>query len=97
MNRMLMTVGVLALLVMAQPTLADGHEASVYVVHGIPGQDVDPELEACLQAYLAKAPEDRLQSAQALSARLQRLEPPTPWTRERIERWWATHRQESTR
>jgi len=41
---------------------------------------------------LAKKPEDRPQSAEAMARLLDEIEFEQPWTEEQAARWWGTHR-----
>jgi serine/threonine-protein kinase len=49
-------------------------------------------LDALVLSCLAKVPEDRPSDANALRERLAELDLAPRWTRERAQRWWATHR-----
>lgn len=53
-----------------------------------------PELEAVIQACLAKRPEDRPASARELAARLRAIPIPDEhaWTTDRAQRWWADYK-----
>jgi len=52
---------------------------------------IPPALEELVLALLAKHPCDRPASALEVMRRLDRIPVPTPWTRERAERWWQVH------
>jgi serine/threonine-protein kinase len=55
--------------------------------------DVPPALDRVLLDCLAKDPRDRPVDALELSGRLARVEAEVePWSSERAERWWTTHR-----
>lgn len=54
--------------------------------------EVPPQLESILRACLAKHPDDRPPSAEALGAMLEQLAATLPaWTRDRAEKWWRTN------
>jgi serine/threonine-protein kinase len=55
---------------------------------------VSPDLENVLLACLAKRPEDRPASAQALRDRLRACAAAGRWTNARAAAWWALHRHE---
>jgi serine/threonine-protein kinase len=48
-------------------------------------------LEELVLELLAKDPRDRPQTSLEVIRRLERMVPPSPWTRERAERWWQGH------
>jgi len=52
------------------------------------------DLETLLLACLAKRPEDRPPSADALRERLRACGAAGRWTNERAARWWAEHRHQ---
>jgi serine/threonine-protein kinase len=54
-------------------------------------------LEDLVLACLAKDPGERPPSAHALAERLESIEVPTPWTRERAREWWGLHFPETPR
>ncbi len=58
---------------------------------------IPPEMDEIVLACLAKDPDDRPPSAEALAERLAALQAvlPEPWTPDRARRWWDTHRPES--
>lgn len=60
--------------------------ASSYAPSPIP-----PELDALILECLDKNPYNRPASARLLQQRLQVIPLEAPWTRERAERWWASH------
>ena len=53
------------------------------------GIAIDPALEACVLACLAKDPAQRPQTARALEDRLSATDVPA-WTDEEARAWWAT-------
>jgi serine/threonine-protein kinase len=56
--------------------------------HGVP---VPAALDNLVLSCLAKDPNDRPQSARALSSRLAEIGGPTEWTEDRARGWWAQH------
>jgi len=53
-------------------------------------QPVPPALDAIVLECLRKAPDDRVQTADELSARLERVELAEPWSADRAREWWDT-------
>ncbi|NNG15564.1 MAG: serine/threonine protein kinase, partial [Gemmatimonadales bacterium] len=51
---------------------------------------VPPALDRLVLACLAKRPEDRIQTAEAMIDELRLIEVAEPWTRERAVTWWET-------
>jgi serine/threonine protein kinase len=77
-------------------------EVCAHHLHSVPdppsarlAAPVAADLEAILLACLAKRPEDRPASAQALRERLRACAAWGLWTDERAAQWWAMHRQRS--
>ncbi|MDH3292421.1 MAG: serine/threonine protein kinase [Gemmatimonadota bacterium] len=54
-------------------------------------QSIPPSLDAIVLDCLQKSPSDRMQSAEALAARLDAVELVEPWTADRARRWWEAH------
>jgi serine/threonine-protein kinase len=52
---------------------------------------IPPELDELVLACLAKAPSERLASAEALAEGLAAIPLEHPWTQERAAEWWALH------
>lgn len=57
---------------------------------------IPQDLEAVIMACLAKAPEHRPQTADALTSQLQAIHIEPAWTAERATRWWDTHHPRTT-
>jgi serine/threonine-protein kinase len=53
---------------------------------------IPAQLEELIMQCLEKEPGRRPASAEAVSTRLNTVPLESPWTVERAERWWATHR-----
>jgi hypothetical protein len=53
---------------------------------------VPPDLDRVILSCLAKEPADRPASAEALREMLDAITVPEPWSAERAQRWWDTHR-----
>jgi serine/threonine-protein kinase len=75
-------------------------EVCAHHLHSLPeapsarlGAPVSPELEALLLSCLAKRPEERPPSAEALRERLRSCARAGEWTSARAAQWWATHRE----
>ncbi|MCC9655991.1 protein kinase domain-containing protein [Rhodopirellula halodulae] len=58
------------------------------------GEAIDPELDAMVQACMAKDKHDRVGSIADLIRRLDALAPRYPWTLEDARRWWQRHADE---
>lgn len=74
-----------AALLLAHAALAP-EPPSARAAHPIP-----PGVDAVVLACLAKDPADRVESAQALDARLAGIPLPEPWTTARAAEWWQRH------
>jgi serine/threonine-protein kinase len=59
-------------------------------------EPIPAPLEDLVMECLEKEPSRRPPSAEVLSARLEAIHLSSPWTAERAEEWWATHRPAST-
>lgn len=57
---------------------------------------VPPELDALVMDCLAKDPDARIPSAQALAERLSAISVDEPWSATRAEEWWSLHAPTST-
>jgi serine/threonine-protein kinase len=57
------------------------------------GRPIPPDLEQIVLACLAKSPDDRPSSAQALQARLNHLRFADPWSDDDAARWWLRRRR----
>jgi len=75
------------------------YETLLEHIHNVPvppseksGTAVPPELDRIIMACLEKNPEDRPQTAAELMARLKAVPLESPWSAERAEVWWQTHR-----
>ena len=55
-------------------------------------REIPPDLEAILMACLAKQPDERPQSAEAMSEMLTRCEGFGAWTQQQSQKWWADNR-----
>ncbi len=76
-------------------------EVCAHHLHSVPdpasmrlGAPVAADLEAVLLACLAKRPEDRPASAQALRERLRACAAAGLWTNAKAAQWWALHRHQ---
>ena len=56
---------------------------------------IPPRLDDIILACLSKDPADRPRTAEDLALRLEAIELPQPWTRERADTWWRTHMREA--
>ena len=76
-------------------------EVCAHHLHSVPdrpsarlGAPVAPDLEAVILSCLAKRPEDRPPSANALRERLRACAAAGRWTNARAAQWWAVHRRQ---
>lgn len=97
----LYSLGAVGYWLLTGKTLFDHHDVQVLMTNQVQatpvaprealGRQISPDLEALIMQCLAKTPEQRPSSAEALDAALEHCAAASAWTHEDAEKWWRNN------